>query len=110
MKLALSLMLAMGGGSAVAADDPNAAIAAGVINIAASMNEMALACKHMSASEIDAAKAKQKTAALADLKVSAALYDKQYAEAAAGFKKQWATASAAQHKQSCDKMKNIPKQ
>lgn len=109
MKFALGLVLAASATTAFASEDSNAAIATGVVRMAATMNEMALACKHMTASEIDNAKAKQKSAAMADLKIGASDYDKLYAEASGGFKRQWATAPAAKQKQSCDQMKNMPK-
>ena len=108
MKHAIGLALTLVLGAAHAADVPNAT-AAGIVQMSAGLNEMALACKHQSASEIDAAKAKQKSSAIADLKISAAEYDKLYAQAAGDFKKQWATAPAERQKQSCDQMKNMPK-
>ena len=108
MKHAIGLALTLALGAAHAADVPNAT-ATGIVQMSAGLNEMALACKHQSAKEIDAAKAKQKTAAMADLKISAADYDKLYTQAAADFQKQWASAPAERQKQSCEQMKNMPK-
>ena len=107
-KYAIGWTLALGLGAAQAADIPNET-AAGIVRMAASMNEMALACKHLSAAEIDTAKAKQKASAVADFKISPADFDKLYAQAAGDFKKQWASAGADKQKQTCEQMKNMPK-
>lgn len=71
------------------------------------MNEMALACKHLSSQQVDEAKAKQKSATLSDLKVSEADYGKLYSVAASDFRKKWASMSAQQQQQSCDQAKKM---
>src|SRR5258708_4459609 len=64
MKIVAALVVALGASSAFSADDPNTAVAAGIVRMSASMNEMALACKHMPSQKVDEAKAKQKSATL----------------------------------------------
>lgn len=108
MKTVLALVLALATGSAFSADEPNTAVASGVVRMSASMNEMALACKHMTSQKVDEAKAKQKSATLSDLKVSEADYEKLYSAAASDFKKKWSSMSAQQQQQSCDQMKKMP--
>lgn len=108
--VALALVAVTSSSSAFAEDDPNAAIASGVVKLAASMNEMALACKHMSGPEVASAQEKQRSAAMADMKISAAVYDKLYSDAAADFRKKWATGSPQKQKQTCDQMRQaMPK-
>ena len=108
MKTVLALVAALARGSAFSADDPKAAVASGVVRMSATMNEMAVACKHMSSQQVDEAKAKQKAATLSDLKVSEADYEKLYSAAASDFKKKWSSMSAQQQQQSCDQMKKMP--
>lgn len=108
MKIVAALVVALGASSAFSADDPNTAVAAGIVRMSASMNEMALACKHMPSQKVDEAKAKQKSATLSDLKVSEANYEKLYSAAASDFKKKWSSMSAQQQQQSCDQMKKMP--
>ncbi|ABX36100.1 hypothetical protein Daci_3464 [Delftia acidovorans SPH-1] len=108
MKIVAALVVALGASSAFSADDPNTAVAAGIVRMSASMNEMALACKHMPSQKVDEAKAKQKSATLSDLKVSEADYEKLYSAAASDFKKKWSSMSAQQQQQSCDQMKKMP--
>lgn len=108
MKIVAALVVALAASSAFSADEPNAAVASGVVRMSASLNEMALACKHMSSLKVDEAKAKQKSATLSDLKVSEADYEKLYSSAASDFKKKWSSMSAQQQQQSCDQMKKMP--
>ena len=109
LKVALVLALVFGAGASYAEDDPDKALAAGVVKMSAQFTEMAQACKHMSASELATSKSKQREAALADLEISSSEYDKLYAEVAGDFRKKWASMSAQQQKQSCDQMKNMSK-
>lgn len=107
MKIVAALVVALGVSSAFSADEPNAAVASGIVRMSASMNEMALACKHMSSEKVDEAKAKQKSATLSDLKVAEADYEKLYSAAASDFKKKWSSMSAQQQQQSCDQAKKM---
>ncbi|MDR0215518.1 MAG: hypothetical protein LBJ15_16160 [Comamonas sp.] len=107
MKIVAALVVALGVSSAFSADEPNAAVASGIVRMSASMNEMALACKHMSSEKVDEAKAKQKSATLSDLKVAEADYEKLYSAAASDFKKKWSSMSAQQKQQSCDQAKKM---
>ncbi|WP_043009008.1 hypothetical protein [Comamonas testosteroni] len=87
------------------ADDAKAAVASGTINMAASMNELALACGHMSAQNVEAGRIKQRDAAIKDLGVTPTGYDKMYVGYASDFKKKWGTLTAAKQKSTCDQMK-----
>jgi len=107
MKLALGLALLVGWTSAYAIKDADSGVAAGVVRLAASMNEMALACKHMTPEAVENAKNKQKTAALTDWKISSAEYDKLYAQEAKDFQEKWAKGSAKKQKQSCDQLRKM---
>lgn len=109
LKVALALALGIGAVSVKAEDDPDKALASGVVKMAAYFTEMASACKHMSASELATAKAKQREAALADLKIGASEYDKLYASESKDFKSNWSSMSAQQQRQACDQVKNMPK-
>lgn len=87
------------------ADDAKAAIVSGTINMAANMNELALACGHMSIQDVQAGRTKQRDAAIKDLGVAPASYDKMYAGYTSDFKKKWDTMSPAKQKSTCDQMK-----
>ena len=59
------------------ADDAKAAMASsGAIRMAASMNELALACSHMSARDVEAGRTRQRAAAIKDLGATPAGYDR----------------------------------
>jgi len=107
MKTVLALVMALGTGSAFSADETNAAVASGMVRMSASMNEMALACKHMSSQQVDEAKAKQKSATLKDLKIPEADYEKLYTATASDFKKKWVSMSAQHQQQSCEQAKKM---
>lgn len=75
-----------------------------MVGFAASMTAMAQACKHMSASEIDTAKTKQRQAVLGQ-GVDAKAYDAAYDAAQAQFNQRWATMSAAKQQSTCAEVK-----
>ncbi|THT99290.1 hypothetical protein E9531_12900 [Lampropedia puyangensis] len=106
---ALALGASLGTSTVMAANEEQAEMAAGLIQMAASMNEIAIECKHLSAAEVGEAKTQQKLAAVRDMQLSAEQYDKMYFAAQADFKKQWSAMPAANKKQTCDQMKSIPK-
>lgn len=87
-------------GHAVASDETSTQL----IGLAASMNEIAVACGHMSASEVAAAQLKQRQAML-DQGVGGKEYDKAYADAKAGFVKKWQSGSKQQQQSSCAQIK-----
>lgn len=108
MKAALMILATlMSAGTAFSAhaDEAKAAIASGTINMAANMNELALACGHMSAPDVEAGRIKQRDAAIKDLGVASASYDRMYGAYAADFKKKWGTMTPAKQKSTCDQMK-----
>jgi hypothetical protein len=111
MKVISLLLAAVLSTAAVAKDKANddveadAGLNEGVIRLAASMNSMALACGHMSAEAVKTAQAKQRDAAIKDMKVAPADFDRLYAGFKADFERQWAGASRAQQQQSCNQMK-----
>ena len=75
-----------------------------MVGFAASMTAMAQACKHMSANEIDTAKAKQRQAILAQ-GADAMAYDAAYDAAQAQFNQRWSTMSAAKQQSTCAEVK-----
>jgi xylose isomerase len=75
-----------------------------LVELSASMNEMAIACGHMSASDVAAAQAKQRQAML-DQGVSAKDYDKTYATARSNVLKKWESVSKQQQQSSCAQLK-----
>ncbi|KOC19091.1 hypothetical protein GL58_20455 [Comamonas testosteroni] len=87
------------------ADEAKAAIASGTINMAANMNELALACGHMSSQDVETGRIKQRDAAIKDLGVAPASYDKMYAGYASDFKKKWGTMTPEKQKSTCAQMK-----
>jgi hypothetical protein len=101
MNRVVAMLLLFCAGSASASDG----VAQGVIRLAAVMNETALACKHMSSDEVQAAKAKQKDAAIADMEIAAADYDKMYDASSQAFKAQWASLPNARQAAVCEQMK-----
>ena len=106
MRAAVVLAFVLGASSAFAVGGEQGAsgLASGVVKLAANMNEMALACKHMSLQEVAAAKEKQRAATIKDMEISAADYEKLDAAAVAEFRKKWAAAPAQQQKQACDQL------
>lgn len=115
MKAAVILAFLLSASSSFAANndieaETNLAMASGLAKMAAQMNEMALACKHMSSQELAVAKEKQRSAAISDLKIGSADYDKIYSAGEADFKKKWTTMPAQKQKESCDQMKAMSKQ
>ncbi|MBQ0131766.1 MAG: hypothetical protein KBT18_06220 [Comamonas sp.] len=75
-----------------------------LVGFAASMTEMARACGHMSAAEIDTSKLKQRQAML-DEGTDAKAYDAAYAVAQKQFTQRWATMPKAQQQSTCDQVK-----
>lgn len=109
MKALTSFVLAAALSTGALAEDnnPQAALAQGVIRLAASMNEMALACGHMDAASVQAALAKQREAAVRDMKVAPAQFDSLYAGYKADFVRKWNSGSRAQQQQSCSQMSQM---
>lgn len=107
MKTALAVALALTAGMAYANDEdnPDKALLAGVVRLAASMNGLAQSCGHMSAKDVETARANQRAAALKDMQASPAEYDRSYAQFSGEFKTRWASMSKPQQKQACDQMK-----
>lgn len=75
-----------------------------MVGLAASMTEMAKACGHMPAAEIDASKLQQRQAML-DQGTDAKAYDAAYAASQAQFTKRWATMPKAEQQSTCEYMK-----
>ena len=75
-----------------------------LIQLAASMNEMALSCGHMSAAELQTAQAKQREAMLAQ-GVKPAQYDAAYASAKADFVTRWASIRKDEQSRNCAQVK-----
>lgn len=94
--------------AAHAADNVAPELAQGLVGLSAQMNEMAKVCKHMPAAQLERAQNEQKAAALKDLQISAADYERLYAEAAQRFQSRWASMGAQQQRTTCDQMKNMP--
>lgn len=94
------IWMAIGLGSAHAADG----VAEGTIRMAATMNTMASACAHMPSQELTQAKSAQKTAAVRDLGVSAAQFDKLYDQYAQSFQTRWDAMAPAEQQRACAQM------
>lgn len=75
-----------------------------LIQLAASMNEMALSCGHMSAQALQNAQAKQRATMLAQ-GVLAAQYDVAYASAKADFATRWTSISKDEQSRNCAQVK-----
>lgn len=105
MNRVIPMLLLAAAGAVHAADD----MAVKVVRLGATMNEVALACKHMSSEEVQKAKEKQKTAAIADMQMSAADYDQLYKASAQEFQTKWQSMSKQQQSAMCEQMKNAPK-
>ena len=105
---ASSLLAALWAGNALAAGLP-ADVHAGTIQLTASMNSVAVACGDMTPAALDALRQQQRTAALKDMGISGADYDRLYDQSAKAFQQQWSQGSDAQKKQSCAKLKAMPK-
>ena len=75
-----------------------------MVGFAASMTAMAQACKHMSASEIDTAKAKQRQAMLGQ-GIDAKAYDAAYDAAQTQFTQRWSAMPAAKQQSTCAEVK-----
>ncbi|QXZ09342.1 hypothetical protein KUF54_15175 [Comamonas sp. Y33R10-2] len=75
-----------------------------LVGFAASMTEMAKACKHLTAGEIDASQ-KQQREAMLEQGADAKAYDAAYAAAQTQFSQRWAGMPAAQQKSSCEQVK-----
>ena len=105
MKRVIAMLLVFGTGAAMASGGPSEQ----VVRLAATMNETALACKHMSSAEVQQAMAKQKAAALTDMKIPESDYNKLYEASAKDFKAKWTSMSKAQQASVCDQMKKMAK-
>lgn len=75
-----------------------------MVGLAATMTEMAKACGHMSAAEIDASKRQQRQAML-EQGTDAKAYDAAYAASQAQFTQRWAAMPKAQQQSSCEQVK-----
>lgn len=105
MKEAIWLALAAAmATSAVARDNAADAVNPGVIRMAASLNEMALACGHKSAANVEAGRIQQRAAAIKDMAVAPAEYDRMYATYKTEFTQKWKSMPPAQQQQACAQM------
>ncbi|MEZ2738975.1 hypothetical protein [Comamonas jiangduensis] len=75
-----------------------------LIQLAASMNEMALSCGHMSAAQLQKAQAKQREAMLRQ-GVQPAQYEVAYAGAKTDFATRWASISQDEQARNCAQVK-----
>lgn len=105
MNRAIALLLVFGASVASASDG----LSEGVARLAANMNEAALACSHMSTPEVKQAIAKQKAAAIADMKIAEADYDKVYEASAKEFRAKWASMPKDQQASMCEQMQKMSK-
>lgn len=103
----LSLLLcATLAGAALAADPvEGSGLEEGVVRMAANLNAMALACGHMSAQAVEAAKTQQRDAAIQDMQMAPAQFDRLYANYQAEFQQKWSRGSKSQQQQACNKLK-----
>ncbi len=105
MKEAIWLALAAAmATSALALDNAADAVNPGVIRMAASLNEMALACGHKNAASVETGRAQQRAAAIKDMGVAPAEYDRMYAGYKTEFTQKWKSMPAAQQQQACAQM------
>jgi hypothetical protein len=93
-----AVLICWGGGSAHAQPET-----AQLIELAASLNEMALACGDVTASELKNLQVQQRAQLLAQ-GMSASAYDQAYAQSREKFLRQWKAGTPAQQKQSCQHM------
>jgi len=105
MKKAIWLALAAAMATSAAARDNAAdAVNTGVIRMAASLNEMALVCGHKNAAGVEAGRVQQRAAAIKDMGVAPAEYDRMYASYKTEFTQKWKSMPAAQQQQACARM------
>ena len=74
-----------------------------VIELSASLNEMALSCGDVTAAELKDLQAKQR-AQLVDSQMSGSAYDQAYSQAREAFLSKWKAGTPEQRKQSCQHM------
>lgn len=85
------------------------AVSPKLVVMSASMNEMAVACGHMSASEVAQLLPKQRESML-QAGITAAQYEAAYAQGKAEFAKRWSSAPKTQQAQSCAHIKTMSEQ
>ena len=102
--LATALVLSFGSAAHAAGEIPGQTSQA-TVQLAASMNEMAVACGDKTAAQVQAEHKQQRTAASKSLNISESEYDRIYAQSVSDFKQKWDKGTPAQKKQSCDQIK-----
>lgn len=80
-----------------------------LIQMAASMNGLAVACKDLTQAQVDALYAQQRAAQLS-AEMTAAKYDQAYAGALAQFQKKWGSVDAATQQKQCAQVKAMSQQ
>ena len=99
-----AIWLALAAAMATSAVNAAGAVNPGVIRMAASLNEMALACGHKNAASVEAGRVQQRAAAIKDMGVAPAEYDRMYASYKTEFTQKWKGMPAAQQQQACAQM------
>ena len=102
------LLAALGASSALAAGLPPE-VHASTIQLTASMNSMAVACGDMTPAALDTLRQQQRAAAVKDMGIAGADYDRLYEQSAKAFQQKWSQGSDAQKKQSCAQVKALSK-
>lgn len=90
----------MGGAAANTLDSTDQRL----IEMAASINELALACSYTTAAQAQSKQAQQRKITL-EQGMPAAAYDQAYAKAQRDFSQQWAARTPQQQKARCDQVK-----
>lgn len=109
--LALACSLAGAALCSHAADNTGlpAEVGSGTIDLAATLNEMALACGDLTPAAVDAKRKAQRAAALKDQGMQGADYDRIYAQSVKQFQQRWSHGTPEQKKQGCARMKSLAK-
>lgn len=102
MIIGLGLSAAVSAQGAIQSNDP-------LIQLAASMNGLALACKEQTPAQVDALYVQQRQAQLST-EVTAAQYDKAYALALDQFQKKWGSVDPATQQKQCSQVKAMSQQ
>lgn len=86
-----------------------AEVGAGTIDLAATLNEMGMACGDLTPTAVEAKRKTQRTSTLQDQGVQGADYDRIYAQSVKSFQQRWSHIAPEQKKQACARMKSLPR-